>query len=82
MAIDNKYGRVTTERGTIGENEPVVVFRAQDALLPDVLHFYEIACRLSGSPTRHLELIRKTRRQVLQWQEDYPTKIPSSDSLQ
>ena len=30
MGIDAKYGRVTTERGDIGEDEPVVVFRAQD----------------------------------------------------
>lgn len=37
MAIDLKYGRVTLENADIGEDEPVVVFRARDALLPKVL---------------------------------------------
>lgn len=36
MAVDRKYGRVTLERGTIGEDEPVVVFRAQDKMLPEL----------------------------------------------
>lgn len=69
------------ERGTIGEDEPVVVFRAQDVLLPDVLKIYQILCQLSGSPQQHLGLIEGTRETVMQWQADYPTKVPSSDSL-
>jgi hypothetical protein len=34
VAVDRKYGRVTTERGTIGEDEPVIVFRAQSSSWP------------------------------------------------
>jgi hypothetical protein len=37
MAVDKKYGRVTLENGSIGEDEPVVVFRAQDVVLPRLL---------------------------------------------
>lgn len=81
MPIDNKYGRVTVERGTIGDDEPVVVFRAQDALLPRVLDIYGILCEIAGSPKHHLELIRKTALDVKGWQAQNRTKTPSSDSL-
>lgn len=81
MAIDRKYGRVTTERGTIGDDEPVVVFRAQDRLLPKLLKVYRILCELAGSPRRHLELIDDAAMTVKAWQAEYPekTKTPSSD---
>jgi hypothetical protein len=82
VAIDRKYGRVTLERGTIGEDEPVVVFRAQDRLLPGVLALYRQLCEGEGSPPRHLELIDGTIDAVLAWQAANPTKIPSSDALQ
>lgn len=41
MAVDGKYGRVTLEHGDIGEDEQVVVFRAQDSLLPKVLAWWQ-----------------------------------------
>ncbi|HEY5484425.1 MAG TPA: hypothetical protein VIK31_11555 [Propionibacteriaceae bacterium] len=34
---DSTYGKVTTEHGTIGADEPVIVFRAKDKLLPALL---------------------------------------------
>jgi hypothetical protein len=82
MAIDNKYGRVTLERGAIGEDEPVVVFRAQDTLLPKVLMYYHLFCMKVGSPPRHLDLITKSLRDVQAWQKEhhFDVKIPSSDS--
>ncbi len=70
MGSDNKYGHVTTERGDIGENEPVVVFRAQDELLVELLDAYREMCRQAGSPRRHLDLISNTREQVRTWQGD------------
>jgi hypothetical protein len=81
MGYDGKYGRVTTERGIIGEDEPVVVFRAQDRLLPKLLKVYRIMCELAGSPDRHLTLIDETAGRVKAWQADNPTKTPSSDAL-
>lgn len=68
MAIDGKYGRVTTERGTIGDDEPVVVFRAQDKFLPYVLDAYHAQCVANASPVAHLTLIRETRARVVAWQ--------------
>lgn len=78
MAIDRKYGRVTLERSTIDDDEPVVVFRAQDALLPDLLHIYVEMCRNAGSPERHLEGVAIARHDVVEWQETHPTKVPQS----
>jgi len=81
MAIDTKYGRVTTERGTIGEDEPVVVFRAQDELLPKVLAYYHLFCVKAGSPRHHLDAIMNARGDVVAWQEHNHTQTPRSDSL-
>jgi hypothetical protein len=75
MGLDNKYGEVTTERGDIGEDEPVVVFRAQDGLLPELLEAYRAMCREAGSPRRHLDLINDTLMQVRAWQADRTNRV-------
>lgn len=81
MAIDSKYGRVTLEKGSIGVDEPVVVFRAQDRLLPKLLKVYSYFCELAGSPQRHLEAIDRAAAAVKEWQRSHTTKTPSSDGL-
>lgn len=82
MAIDNKYGRVTLENSTIGEDEPVVVFRAQDKLLPDLLKIYRVLCRIAGSPERHLELIHESAQKIRVWQQENFTQTPQSKQLE
>jgi hypothetical protein len=80
MAIDRKYGRVTLEHGHIGEDEPVVVFRATDKLLPKVLAYYRLFCWKAGSPRRHLELIDDSLQAVEGWQQQNPAKTPDSEA--
>lgn len=82
MGIDSKYGRVTTEFGSIGDDEPVVVFRARDRVLPKLLAYYHLFCLRSDSPKRHLDLILKTRETVMNWQKnnDREVKIPDSEA--
>ena len=80
MAIDGKYGRVTLEHGTIGEDEPVVVFRAQDSLLPSLLDYYADLCAENGSPERHIRLVEGALETVRAWQASNPTKTPDSES--
>lgn len=81
MGIDSKYGRVTTEFGTIGEDEPVIVFRAQDRLVPDLLKVYNIMCKLAGSPDHHMELVHGADEPAfLAWQAGHHTQTPTSDS--
>lgn len=78
MAIDVKYGRVTTELGDFGEDEPVIVFRAKDKLLPNVLAHYMQVCIMAGSPRHHLSIILDTIARVRDWQSQNPTKVPDS----
>jgi hypothetical protein len=80
MALDSKYGRVTMEHGTIGEDEPVVVFRAQDKLLPKLLKVYRYMCELAGSPDHHLGLLDDTAARVKRWQSNNPSRVPNSDA--
>jgi hypothetical protein len=80
MGRDGKYGAVITEFGDIGSDEPVVVFRAQDLLLPKVLAYYHLFCLQKGSPRNHLDIILDTLGTVRKWQSDPNnfTKIPES----
>lgn len=79
MANDLKYGKVILEKGTIGEDEPVVVFRARDKLLPKVLAYYHLFCIKAGSPDKHLNLIMQRIREIEEWQNVNPTQIPASE---
>jgi hypothetical protein len=82
MAMDAKYGKVTTEFGTIGEDEPVIVFRARDKHLPAVLEYYLGLCVEERSPVHHTDLIAATWSTIEEWQEAHPdqVRIPNSDS--
>lgn len=82
MAIDGKYGIVTLQHGDIGEDEPVIVFRARDVLVPALLDAYSVLCKGAGSPERHLALIEKTKTEVVSWQTRHPNhaRIPTSES--
>jgi hypothetical protein len=80
MAIDGKYGRVTLEHGTIGDDEPVIVFRAKDKLTPELLMHYRIMCAQAGSPQRHLDLIEAALDRFELWQSEHLTKVPDSES--
>jgi hypothetical protein len=78
VAIDRKYGRVTTEHGIIGADEPVIVFRAQDKMAPYVIEAYRQMCMEAGSPQHHLDGIEETYQQFRRWQETNFTKVPES----
>lgn len=82
MAQDNKYGKVILERGDVGEDEPVVVFRARDMHLPEMLYAYSVLCRKNGSPPGHLELIEKDYGDIQEWQEAHldQVHIPTSET--
>ena len=80
MGIDIKYGRVTTEFGDIPDDEPVVVFRAQDENLLGLLSAYLFMCSENDSPRSHLDKILDARDVVLDWQvhNSHRTKVPDS----
>lgn len=83
MPIDGKYGRVTLEnQRNIGDDEPVIVFRAQDNQLVAVLDFYRQVCKNAGSPERHLKAIDDTKSTVVKWQAENHTQVPQSADYQ
>lgn len=81
MPIDGKYGKVTLEHGGhIPDDEPVIVFRAKDKLLPGVLAHYHMLCMHAGSPMRHLRMVAEAFYRVKGWQQDHVTKTPDSET--
>ena len=80
MGYDRKYGKVTTEHGDIPDDEPVIVFRARDAMLCSVINFYAEACKVHGSPQRHLALIRGAVTRIARWQAEHPDQVHQPDS--
>ena len=78
--IDGKYGEVTTEFGQFEKDEPVVVFRGRDKLLPDLLKVYKILCEVAGSPEHHLNLIHQSAQRVRNWQRSNYSKVPDSNA--
>jgi hypothetical protein len=80
MGYGGKYGRVTTEHGDIPDDEPVIVFRARDALTIGLLNTYYVMCRAAGSPQRHLDLVDTTTREFIEWQMAHGSRIPDSES--
>jgi hypothetical protein len=70
MGIDNKYGRVMFEYGSIGEDEPVFVLRARDSLSVGHILMYGVLCEAAGSPPEHLAAIEEAIDQFEAWQAD------------
>lgn len=81
MGHDRKYGKVTTEFGDIGEDEPVVVFRAKDKFLPLVLSHYIVECsKHADVPHRHIKIVRNTLDTIKEWQKANGCRTPTSES--
>lgn len=76
MAIDLKYGRVTLEKGSIGEDELVFIFRARDALMVQTLQEYRRMCEESGSPQQHLDEVDSSIAAIDQWQQGNYSQVP------
>ncbi len=84
MAKDMKYGQVTLERGHIGDDEPVVVFRARDKILHELLFKYYQLCLKAGSPQFHLDLIEQRAAEIANWQHAHASEVrsPASEGYQ
>ena len=80
MGYDGKYGKIATEHGSIPDDEPVIVFRARDALACPLLSAYYGLCEKKGSPEFHLALIEQTYKTFADWQEAHPDQVRTPDS--
>src|SRR6476469_4990661 len=80
MAYDFKYGRITTERGSIGEDEPVFLLRARDDVALETIRHYLDLCEDAGAPVKHLRLIDEHAISDFEkWRQDNRTFIPTSE---
>ena len=70
MAHDDKYGKVTVERGDIPEHEPVFVLRAQDILAAGTVLFYG---RLRAFYYNDMEAMARCER-IARVMEVWPTR--------
>lgn len=70
MAQSSKYGRVTTEFGDIGDDEPVFLIRGRDLIAPRIIDEYARQASFHSSPDRHVTTAREEARRVEQWQAD------------
>lgn len=57
-------------------DEPVILFRAQDRILPDLLTAYWHLCKQAGCEEAHLFRISLRLREVNDWQTDNLSKLP------
>lgn len=80
MGYDRKYGKVTTEYGDIPDDEPVIVFRGRDKMVPAMLRFYLDLCSTNGSPQRHLDLVQLAAAGIIRWQVEHKDQARQPDS--
>jgi hypothetical protein len=81
--IDGKYktsGDITKLDGTsLPEDEPLILFRGQDKLLPRLLEHYNQLCRDAGSPKAQLDLLQQRIDEIKKWQADNAQKLKVPD---
>ena len=81
--IDGKYktdGNITKLDGTpIPDDEPLILFRSKDRLLPELLEHYWQSCKEAGSPQRQLDLVKDRIKEVRAWQTANPDKLKIPD---
>jgi hypothetical protein len=76
MATEYKYDLNVPE---IPGDEPVMLFRAQDAAFPAVLEAYAVVCKALGSPKLHIDHVRAIRTNVISWQQRNKEKVKAPD---
>lgn len=82
MAIDFRYGKVTVERDPdFEEDEIVVVFRARDKLLLEVLNFYHDITLREGSEKEFVLNLQREIALIRRWQRDNEELLRPPDQL-
>ena len=78
--IGAKYqtsGDLTKLDGTpIPDDEPLMLFRAKDTLLPKLLEQYHELCKEAGSPEEHLSDLQEQIDLIRDWQAAHSATTP------
>jgi hypothetical protein len=81
--IDGKYktsGTITKLDDTpLPVDEPLVLFRGHDKVLPELLEAYKELCRKAGSPAQHLDSIDRLNQEIKLWQSANSDKTKVAD---
>lgn len=81
--IDGKYqtsGDITKLDGTpVPQDEPLILFRGKDKLLPRLLEMYKQLCQDGGSPQNHLDLLQQRIDEIKEWQDSNLDKVKIPD---
>lgn len=81
--IDGKYktdGTITKIDGTpLPDDEPLILFRGQDKLLPKLLEYYNALCTSAGSPATQIEAINQRITVIKSWQDAHPERVKTPD---
>jgi len=81
--IDGKYktdGDITKLDGTpVPDDEPLVLFRAKDKLLPQLLEDYNKLCQDAGCQVQQVESLGPLIQQVKDWQAANQDKVKLPD---
>ncbi len=81
--IDGKYktdGNITKLDGTpIPDDEPLVLFRAKDKLLPQLLEDYKQLCQDADCQAQQVETLGPLIQQVKDWQAANQDKVKLPD---
>ncbi|MDB5178530.1 MAG: hypothetical protein JWN01_473 [Patescibacteria group bacterium] len=81
--IDTKYqtsGDITKLDGTpIPADEPLMLFRGRDKLLPQLLDHYKVLRINAGSSEKFIKILQKQIDAIKQWQANNPDRIRIPD---
>lgn len=81
--IDGKFktsGDITKLDGTpVPEDEPLILFRAKDACVPEMLEHYSKLCKEKGSPEAHVAHLDAYIEKMKQWQADHQDRVKIPD---
>ena len=84
MALSEKYGRVTTQIGSLQDDEPVFILRARDRLAPQLLTQYRKMSQEAGSSPFHLTQIGQAQETMIGWQKAHSdiVDVPQSAGME
>jgi hypothetical protein len=80
MGRSEKYGRVSTERKDIPDDEPVFVIRARDVTAVPAIRAYAQACAGAGAAPAHLDGVHAAARAAYAWQQENPGLVKLPDT--
>ena len=79
MAFDGKYGTITAEKKRFHPNEPVFLFRAQDAMALVAIDAYRDEVIRRKMPQEFVNAITAHGIAIIEWQKANPDLVKMPD---